>query len=504
MPEIFEETIRDIITQIGSYLPTLLGALAILFIGWLVALLIAAIVRGVLRRTTLDNRLASWFVGEEAGKAIPVEKWTAKGVYYLVMLFVLVAFFQILGLSLVTEPINRFLTQVLEFAPRLLGAALLLLIAWAVASIVKLILSRVLGAAKLDERLGSGAGLEEEQQISVTKPLTEAVYWLIFLLFLPMVLGTLELQGLLEPVQGMLNKVLGFLPNIFTAGLILAVGWFVARLVQRIVTNLSAAVGANQLSENVGLAPALGGQPLSRILGLIVYMLILIPVLIAALNALALDAITQPASNMLDKILAAIPALFGAALLVAIAYVVGHVAGSLITNVLTVTGFNTVLSKLGLGKETAEGKQTPSAIVGNLVWVVIVFFGTIEAARLLGFLALSDLLTQFVVFASHVGLGLVIFALGLYLASLASKTVLASGVIQASLLALVARIAILVLAGSMALRQVGVANEIIILAFGLVLGGITLALALAIGLGGREIAARQLEEWVKEMKSRES
>ena len=114
---------------------------------------------------------------------------------------------------------------------------------------------------------------------------------------------------------------------------------------QRIVTNLLAAVGADQLSERVGLAPVLGEQRLSGLLGLVVYVLILIPVLIAALNALALEAITRPASNMLNVILEAIPAIFAAILVVVVAYMVGRVVAGLITDLLTGVGFNAVLAR---------------------------------------------------------------------------------------------------------------------------------------------------------------
>lgn len=58
-----------------------------------------------------------------------------------------------------------------------------------------------------------------------------------------------------------------------------------------------------------------------------------------------------------------------------------------------------------------------------------------------------------------------------------------------------ARVAILILAGSMALRQIGVASDIINLAFGLILGAAAVAVAIAFGFGGREIAAKQLREW---------
>ncbi len=499
------QVIIDQITQlVGAYIPNLIGALAILIIGWLVALVVSAIVRRALRRTTLDNRLARWIVGEEKAEAIEVERWIAKGVYYLIMLFVLIAFFQTLGLTIITEPLNQLLIQVFQYAPRLLGAGFLLLIAWIVASALKLVVSRVLSAAKIDERLGSLAGLEEEGRVPLAQTLGDAVYWLVSLLFLPAVLDALGLEGLLEPVQGMTNKVLGFLPNIFAAGLILVVGWFIARIVQRIVTNLLAAIGADRLSEQVGLATVLGKQRLSGLLGLVVYVLILIPVLIAALNALALEAITRPAANMLNTILGALPAIFAASLVVTIAYLVGCVVAGLVTNLLTGAGFNAILARLGLGKEPAEGERTPSEIVGYLVLVAIMLFAAVEASRLLGFVLLADLVTQFTVFAGQVILGLIIFAIGLYLANLTSKTVLASGAAQARLLALAARVSILVLAGAMALRQMGLANEIINLTFSLLLGAIAVAVALAFGLGGREIAARELEGWLRSVRSKES
>jgi len=499
------EAILDQITQlVGDYIPNLIGALAILIIGWLVALVVSAIVRRALRRTTLDNRLARWIVGEDEAKAFEVERWIAKGVYYLIMLFVLIAFFQALGLTLITEPLNQLLVQFFEFAPRLLGAGLLVLIAWIVARGLKLIVSRVLSIAKLDERLGSQAGLEEEEHVFLTQTLANAVYWLVLLLFLPAVLDALALQGLLEPVQGMINKILSFLPNIFAAGLILVIGWFVARIVQRIVINLLAAVGTDRLTEQLGLATVLGKQRLSGFLGLVVYVLILIPVLIAALNALALEAITQPATNMLDTILGALPAIFAAGLVVAIAYVVGRVVAGLIGNLLSGAGFKAVLTRMGLGKEPAEGERTPSEIVGYLVLVAIMLFASIEALRLLGFESVADLVTQFTAFASQVILGLIIFAIGLYLANLAARTVQASGAAQAGLLAMAARVSVLVLAGAMGLRQMGLANEIINVAFGLLLGAIAVAVALAFGLGGRELAARELEEWLRSVKSKES
>jgi hypothetical protein len=493
-----QDTLDRVSEVIGGYVPNLIGALAILVVGWLIARLIAALVRGGLRRTNLDNRLAYWLVGE----AVPVEEGISRGVFYLLMIFVLVAFFQTLGLTLPVEPLNRLLNQVFQFAPQIIAAALLLLIAWIVASVLRAVVFRVLTRAGLDQRLATQVGLEDEKAKSLTRTIADTVHWLVLLLFLPAVLNALALQGLLDPIKGMVNKILDFLPNIFTAGLILVIGWLVARIVQRVVSNLLAAIGADQFSERVGLAPVVGSQRLSGVVGLVAYVLILVPVIIGALEALALEAITRPASNMLDTILSALPAIFAALLILVIAYAVGRVVGGITTNLLAGIGFNTILSRLGLGRAPAPGEPTPAEIAGYLVFVAIMLFATIEAVRELGFVLLADLVTRFTVFAGDVVLGLIIFGIGLYLANLASSTVRASGATQAGLLAVAARVSIIVLAGAMALRQMGLAEDIVNLAFGLLLGCVAVAVALAFGLGARETAAREVNEWVNSIKSK--
>jgi len=281
---------------------------------------------------------------------------------------------------------------------------------------------------------------------------------------------------------------------VLAASLIGVIGWFVARIVRQTVSSLLATVGSDKLSDRIGIAP------LSKTTGLIVYIMILIPVVIAALNALELNAVTQPASNMLTLILGAIPAIFAAAVVVLIAYMVGKVIAGLITDVLTGMGFNAILKHLGIGSEPKENERTPSEIVGYLALVAIMLSAVFEASSLLGFEALSEVMKELTLLGGHIILGVVIFGLGLYLANLASRTIKASGAAQADLLSGVARIAIILLAGSIALRYTGLANEIISLAFGLTLGAIALALAIAFGIGGRDVAARKLEEWTSQKK----
>jgi hypothetical protein len=303
----------------------------------------------------------------------------------------------------------------------------------------------------------------------------------------------------------LLNQIFSYLPNIIAAVLIGLIGWFVARIVRRIVTGLLSAAGIDRLGERIGLGQVLGGQSLSGLIGLVVYIFILVPVLISALNALQIEAITRPATNMLNTFLAAVPNIFAAAVVLIISYVVGRLVAGLVSSLLAGIGFDRLPARLGLSSGTVTaGERTPSDLVGTLVLVAVMLFAAVEAMQLLGFGVLADLLAQFIQLGGQIILGLIIFAVGLYLANLAANIVRSSGAANAGLLAMIARVAIMVLAGAMALRQMGLANEIVNLAFGLLLGAVAVAAALAFGIGGRDVAGRELEQWVGQIKSRRS
>ena len=117
---------------------------------------------------------------------------------------------------------------------------------------------------------------------------------------------------------------------------------------------------------------------------------------------------------------------------------------------------------------------------------------TIEAADLLHFTAVATLLSAFLVLLGQVLLGLLVLAVGLYLANVLAGVVAASGAPRADLLAMITRVAVIALAVPMALKQIGLGDEIVVLAFGLLLGGAVLGLAVAVGvafgIGGRGAA----------------
>ena len=489
----------EIISSVGPYVPRLAGAIVVLAIGAILAHILSGIVRKALLRTDLDDRLAAWFAGAEKAQTVVIEEVVSRGFYYLVMAFVLIAVFQVLGLTFVSQPLNALLTRVFEFVPRVVSAGLLLAVAWVLATGVRAAVIRAVSSTDIDRHVRVDAA--EEAKPTLPDTIGEALYWFIFLLFIPGILGALALEGMMQPVQEMVAQVIGFLPNLFTAALTLLVGWIVARIVQKVAAGFLAAIGLDALTDRMGLSAALGGQPASRIVGVIVYVLVFIPILISALTALRLEAITGPLSGMLETVLDSIPSVFGAILVLGVSYGIGRIISELVTNVLSGIGFNAVLEKIGLGRVPPEGTASsrPSSIVGSLVLTAIMLLAAIEAAGLLGFDSLSAMIREFLTIAGHVVFGIVLFGVGLFAANFVAEVIAAAGAPNARLLGRLARVAILVLAGGIALRQMGLANEIVTLAFGAVVGAIAVALAIAFGVGGRDLAARHLDRWVRQL-----
>jgi Conserved TM helix len=515
-----ENLVKQTSSTVGAFLPSLLGAVGVLFIGWILAFVISTVVRNLLKRTDLDNRLGSMMTGgsSRSGSTLNTEKLGGDITFWLVFLLALSSALNTLHLDGAAQPLTNVLNQITTFVPKIISAAALGAIAWLLATAVKTIVTRTAGTIMpaMSRRMAVG-----ENQVLPSETLGNALYWFVFLFFLPAILGVLDLQGPLAPVQNLLNEILSALPNIFKAGIIGVVGWFVAKIVRELVTNLLAAAGTERLATKIGLNKTAPGQSLSGLLGTIVYLMILIPTAVAALDALQIPAISRPATAMLQQVLNTIPQILTAAGILAVAYFVSQFIGELVTNLLSGLGFNNIFRMLGLNTlhnsttvdatpvvptataTTARGaivpvssKKTPSEVAGLVAQIGVMLVAAVAATGVLGIPSLTQLVNGLLAIAGQVLSGVVVFAIGLYLANLAQKVVASSGTHQSQVLGQIARLAIITFVGAMALQQMGIAASIVNLAFGLLLGAIAVAMAISFGLGGRDVASEQLRDWM--------
>lgn len=381
------------------------------------------------------------------------------------------------------------------FAPRLLGAAVMALVAWLVSRVVRAAIGRLCRSRQLDERLQSPGFSAMLGNVGV------GVVWLFAL---PGLLETLELKGLLDPVNVMMSRIMGFLPNLVGTIVVFSIGFLVARIVRQVVTGMLRAAGSERLAERIGLSTSLGEGGLAGLVGSVVFAFILLPVLAAALEPLGLDAVTKPVSNLLDTVVALIPKVTASAVIVAVAALIGRAVAGIVTGVLGGMGFNKLSHHLGLGETRRAGARTPSEIAGSVVMFSIVLVALMQASEVLGFAILTRLVVSLGSVLASVAVAGVVMMGGLWLSNWVAGLIRDGSALNAPALANLARGAILFFTAALALRQAGLPGDIVAIAFGSVVGALAVGTAVALGVGGRHVVGRLLEEAVQALRTRPS
>jgi hypothetical protein len=389
--------------------------------------------------------------------------------------------------------------QTWEWLPRILGAVAILVIAWILARAAKWAIAKIVDRVPALRRHH-----EAEPGKTVGSLIGDIAFWLILLVGILLALQPLGLTQVLEPVRELTTTSFAAIPLIIKAGLIFFIGLVVAKIVRRIVEGALLAANADGWLRRTGLVETAGTTPatpteapaavrtgpsISRTAGSIIFYLIMIPVTIAALEALRIEAISVPATQMLQTILHAIPNVLGAVILLAIGYYLGRLAKGLIEQALPSLGFDRAVAALGFSPTTT----TPSRTVGTAVLVAILLFFAIKAAELLDSAIIAVMLAQVLELGSRILFGTGIILAGVVIARIVANLVGASG--SEGWLPAILKWSIIALAVAMGLRFMGLANEIVIIAFASIIGSAAVACALAFGLGGRPTAHRLLEQW---------
>lgn len=471
-------------------LPDLLLALIVLFVGWLIAKGIESVVKRALNKTDLDDKLFG-----SASRKYSSEKIVSKIVYYLILVFVFIIFFNILSLSFIATPLVSMLSAITATVPNVLKAALILLLGWVVASLLSWAVRKFSKGTRIERLLQKWniTNTEEEASKAIHNA-SRIVFYLVLLIFLPGVLSALDITGTSEPFANMIGSLLAFLPKLFAAALIIFIGWLVAKIVRDILTNFLKSIGTERFAERLGLTKFFEGTSLSSVIGTIVFVLILIPTVISALEQLDIKGISDPAIAMLNDILTMLPNIAVAIVLILAGLFIGKWVRSIVTSLLERLGFNSILHNMGIGKwNPSNAKVSLSEIVGYIAQIFVVLLFVVEALELINLDFLVTLATGVIAYLPSIFAAIIILAVGLYVGNLVKKLLL--NVLEGPsyrVLASVAKYSIIVITFFMALDQLGVADSIVNSAFILILGGLALAFGLAFGLGGKEFASKHL------------
>lgn len=456
---------------------SIIGAIVIFVVGWFAALILASVTRTGLQKARLNERMS-----QSTGKNYDLNNILAKVVFWFVFIIGISGALNQLNLNSISVPFANMVNQVLLFLPNLLAAVAVGLIGWVIATIARTAATVALSKTSLDDKLSQSAGVKP-----MSGTIADVIYWFIILVVLTMVLGRLGLDGLFTPLTNMIDKTFDFVPNIIMAGIVFFVGFVVAKVVRGLVTNVVSGLNIQAIASKAGLSEK---NSLPGIAGSLAFLVIIVPFTIAALDALKVEAISRPATNMLNKIMEALPNVFTATAVLVITYFVVRMLSNIIKGLLANTQIDSLPAKVGL--QSALGEKRVSDLIGCGILFFAMLFASIAAADLLGFSQISDIISMFIAFGSQIILGAVILTIGFWLANIIA------GVVERSeqgskLLANIVRVLIMGLVLAMGLKAMGIADSIVNLAFGLTLGAVAVAFALAFGLGGREAAARLLK-----------
>ncbi|MEB3768009.1 mechanosensitive ion channel [Acinetobacter sp. MD2] len=463
----------------------ILAAIAVFIVGWIIALVVAAGIKKVLQLLKTNQHLSS-----ATGHNPDYERIIARFVFWFVLTIAIIAALNVLNISSVSGPLSAMIAQVLVFIPNLIAAVVVGFIGWILAKFARTAINSALAKTNLDEKLSDQVGVQP-----VSSHISEIVYWLILLLFLPIILSILGLSGLLAPVQSMINQAIGYIPNIFIAGVIAFVGYILAKIVRGIVEGLVNSLGLQAQVQKIGMFK---NGNVGQVLGSFVFAIILITTFIIAFEALGIEAISQPATAMLNEIMSAIPNIIAAGLILILAYVVSRFVANLIQDILSGTGLDDLPAKADLQRFLGNTKL--SQVVGCLIVFFTMLFAVSEAANRLGFEQISHLIAIFIQFGGNILLGAFILVIGFWLANLVGNVVQRGEYNSSRWLGSLVKVLIMGLVLAMGLRAMGIADSIVNLAFGLTLGAVAVAFALAFGLGGRKPAETLLTDLVEKAK----
>lgn len=494
---------RGYFNNFMNALPEILLAILVLIIGFIVAKMVEKAVYKLSDKTKLDEKAGM------SQQKYSLSKIISKIVFVLILLFAVALFFNILNLGAIGAPFLGIFDNLSGAFLSILKAALILLLAWVLATVVKrliLVAGRKFDFGKVTKKTGAS----KKDTVKWTETAANIAFYLILLLFLPAVLSALNIDGLSEPFSNMLASVLNFIPKLIAAAIIFAIGWIAATIVKKILSKFLESIGTDRLASKLKISQFFNGTSVSNVIGIIAFILIMLPVTIAALEVLALRGISGPAIAMLNDILTMIPNIIVAILLILAGIIIGRWVKDFVVQLMKNLGVDSLTEKMGMNK-TADPDTDPSAyslakIIGVVAQVLIILLFTVEALQLLNLEFMVSLATGIFAYIPAVIAALVILAIGFWLANLAEDFI--GSVFKKSsggphVLRYVAKYAILAFAFFMALDQLGIAASIINSAFILILGGAALAFGLAFGLGGKEHASRYLDRMENSLKETE-
>lgn len=328
------------------------------------------------------------------------------------------------------------------------------------------------------------------QKHELASPIASLVKAILTIFVLMAVLQHFGLTDVLDPLKDMVSKFTGVIPNIIGAGVIGYAGWIIAKIVSSLV-----GAGLGKVDQNIAERTGNENIKVSKFGSAFMFGAILLPIIVAALGVLDIPAISEPASAMIEKLMAAVPNIIAAAIILLVAFFVAKFVVFMLSGLLDGMNINEMPEKIGMQTLFNDG-FTPTKLIGGAIMFFSMLTASTAAVNVLGIDVISTIFAKVLEFGGGILVGGLILIIGNVLSTIAYNKLMDSG---STGLASIARIAILGLVLAMGLKAMGLADNIVNMAFGFTLGAVAIAAALAFGLGGRDAAKTVADRWASKI-----
>jgi hypothetical protein len=210
-------------------------------------------------------------------------------------------------------------------------------------------------------------------------------------------------------------------------------------------------------------------------------------------------ALWAPLAMLGQKALALLPNVLAMAIILSAGLVAAWAIGHAIERLLRVIGMDRLCNRLGMSAALARGgvKSDPSHLAGRAAYWVVLLFAVMGGLGALNLEPINQFARSLLAYVPHLLTAALILVVGYLLSNFVSQAVLIAavnaGLPPARLVAAFSRWGVQLIAVAMALEQLGIARNTVAVGFGIAIGGLVLALALAFGLGAKDLAREFME-----------
>jgi hypothetical protein len=380
---------RGMLDTLIAYIPNIIAALLLLLLAWIIALLVKNIFTKVLKKAGTDKGMVKARLAASEDDAGNKLDNIGKLLYFLVFILFLPPILTQLNMDNVASPISNMMGKILDFIPNLLLAAIILIIGYYIAKFIKRLTYSLLTTLNIDgwlnkinkksqvedttgtntdnENTGTEYTTRSEQRAfsddkaTLANALANIVFVIVLIPIVTVALETLNVASITEPIISVLNITLAMIPNIFVAIILILAGFYLAKFISDLLITLMDSTGINNLTKvlSVNQAEKVSRVNLSRIIGKIVQVIIVIFFAVEALNVLQLGVLNSIGA----AVIAYLPLVVSALLILGLGFIGGNFLGNYI------------------------GKTSGNRFFGELIKYVIVVFAVFMTLDQLNFAA---------------------------------------------------------------------------------------------------------------------